>query len=329
MEANTHGRGLWPTAAELLASDIERAESLLQRCVFTVPSGAAAMARGRGVNMERLARAYGGVIAAHVRKTVGSNVDKEAFVESFMAGGKGKQRCGVRALVFESWMGMMDGKGRTGEMQGEDLGMLSRAYGWSVGRSVWLAGLEWDFEILGRAVGEWMESGGKRDVMDEEEYNRMFDIVADCAATVMGKQKFEDADGFFEMLRKEEDVEDLQGDGYVLGVRGRYRNDNERAREVGVGCVVKFGLRVRLLDGKALYVPRLDEGVRNDIEGRLEEMPPGLISVLTGMKEGESRTAFLHPYAAAEMLEIVMSFDEFSDQSQTGAVVDVFLKDAA
>lgn len=327
-KASTSGKRARPAAAERLATDIERAELLLQRCVFRVRGGAAEMARGRGVDMERLGEAYGGVIAESVRKNVGERVDKEAFVESFMAGGKGARRCGVEALVFESWIGMMGGDGGKGEVEevgGKELGMLSRAYGWSVGRSVWLTGFEWDVDIVGKAVREGLEDGSKGRTMGEVEYNGMFDIVADCAATVMGTQKMEDAELFFAILRAEEGVEDLQGDGYVLGMRGQYRNEDEGAIEVQGESAVKFGLRIRLLDGKALYVPKFDGGVQNDLEGRVEEMPTGLGSILTGMKEGESRTAFFHPYAAAEILEMVMSFDELP--GQTGVVVDVFLND--
>lgn len=80
MGTSTHGRRAWARAAERLAGDIEWAESLLQGWVFTVPSGAAAMPRERGVSVEQLAKAYGGVIGAHVRKNVGDIVDKEAFV---------------------------------------------------------------------------------------------------------------------------------------------------------------------------------------------------------------------------------------------------------
>lgn len=116
---------------------------------------------------------------------------------SFIAGGKGEERCGVSASVFENWMRMMDRKGGVAEVEGEELGMLSQAYGWSVGRGVWLTRFEWDIEILGKAVGEWVESEGKENVIGEERYNRMFDILGDCAAAVMGTQKLDDVDGVF------------------------------------------------------------------------------------------------------------------------------------
>lgn len=124
---------------------------------------------------------------------------------------------------------------------------------------------------------------------------------------------------FFGILKRERDVEDLQDDGCVLGVRGQYKNEKDEAREVGVGCVVRFGLGMRLLDGKALYVPRFDEGIRDDLGGRLEEMTAGL-------KRGRSRTAFFHPCAAAEMLEVAMRIDEFPGQAGV-VVVDVFVND--
>lgn len=123
------------------------------------------------------------------------------------------------------------------------------------------------------------------------------------------------------MLKGEGDVQDVQKDGYVLAVRGGYRN-REGGKEVELGSVARFWLRVRLFDGRALLVPQFGEE-DGEIESNMDQLPVSLMCVMLGMKKGESKTAFFHPYAAGEVLEMLMSVDQFPPQA--GVIVDIFL----
>lgn len=317
------------SAKTLFTDDISLAESLFAKCVFSLPTGAAALASSRNVEMPLMSRAYGHVLASTIRDTIPAKLNAKRLAEACFSAAEGRaEPLPLPPVVFEQWLASVKNSTTPTKTDEDQLALLSQMYGIMLGRTVRLTAFELDSSLLAKSLEEALEDPGTPFPMPEAEYNNMFADLEDSAATILGTSNLDVADRFFEFLREEPDTSDLQGDGYILSVNGSYKHKPGRTAVANLTNTVRFAWRVRLLDGRALFVPNFSDGEDSDpdyYETPMDSVTPALGCVLCGMKPHETRTAFYHPYAAREVLEMLLPADQFP--AQAGLVVDVYLKE--
>lgn len=306
------------------ATQLAYAEHLLFSLPFPLPIATAQLATQRGLDLSALSRAYGQRIAASVLENVPVGLDEARFLTAFAEAANGCGGAGdVPPLLLETWLG--ETRAAAEEKRDMEEGWdhmypaMSDMYGRILGRNVRLSGMEWDVDVVLESTTQWLQ-GVRKEEMGADQYATQFGTLMDCASEALGAGKIDAADKFFLEMKKMDGVIDVQGDGYVLGVWGKGRGEGN---EVTLDSHVKLGLRVRLLEGRALLVPKFGED-GGEFDGALDMLPMALVCVIQGMRKGEVRSAFFHPYAAHEVLELVAAVGE---ASQAGAVVDVFLMD--
>lgn len=328
-------------AKTLFTEDIARAESLFGKCVFSVPKGAAAMAASRDVDMPLIARAYGHVLAKSILDTIPVKLDVERLASACFSATEGRNDpLPLPPFVFEQWLASVKGSSKESSKESakesskveqtdpKQLSLLSEMYGHMLGRTVRLTAFELDSKVLSEALKDKLRDPKASFPMDVAEYDKMFSNLEACATAVLGTSNLDSADRFFELLRAEADVSDAQGDGYILSVNGSFEASGDRSKAADLTQTVRFAWRVRLLDGRCLFLPNFSDGDEKEpdfYEAGMNGLTPAMQSVLLGMHPGETRTAFFHPYAALEVLEMLMPADQFPPQA--GVVVDVYLKE--
>lgn len=317
------------SAKTLFTEDIARAETLFKKCVFSVPEGASAMATSRDVDMPLIAKSYGHVLAKSILDTIPVKLDEDRLASGCFAAAEGRSEpLPLPPFVFEQWLASVKSSTKAEKTDPKQISMLSEMYGHMLGRTVRLTAFELDGMILANSLKEKLQDPKTVFPMPEEDYERMFGILEACATAVLGTSNLDSADRFFGVLKEEADVWDVQGDGYILSVSGGFVEKGGKSRGADPTQTVRFAWRVRLLDGRCLFLPNFSDGDDKEpdfYEATMERLTPALKSILMGMKVGETRTAFFHPYAALEVLEMVMPADQFPPQA--GLVVDLYLNE--
>lgn len=319
-----------PEAATLFTST-SRAEKLFELCNFSVPTGAAALAISREVDLPLLSRAYGHTLGQNVVESLPLQLDTESLKTGLFEAAAGNVSLPLPMPAFQEWLTRVTSASESGanppELDEAELRVASRMYGAVLGRTVRLSACEFDYSELAAGLESFLaDPSSAKPPMDTEMFDSQYDKLQECAASVLGTSNLNNAERFFEVLRKEEGVVDVQGDGYILSVPGGM----EKGAEGSVGIAADFAntvravLRVRLLDGRVLYMPTFSDGEEagpDVVEAPLDLVPPAFACVMIGMRVGETKTAFYHPYAACEIMGMFISSDQFPPQG--GLVVDI------
>lgn len=308
-----------------------RAEALFELCTFSLPTGTSALAKSRDINLQLLSRAYGHTLGQTVVESLPIQLHIESLKMGLLEAGAGNDSLPLPMAAFQEWLTRITtakiSDAKPPKLDETELRVASRMYGAVMGRTVRLSACEFDYSELANGMETVLANPSTaKPPMDKKDFDAQYDRLQDCAATVLGTSNLENADRFFEMLRKEDDTVDVQGDGYILSVAGEVEKSSEAVptTEADFTNTVRAVLRARLLDGRVLYMPTFSEGEDagpDVVEAPLDQVPPALACVLRGMRAGETKTAFYHPYAACEIMGMFLSSDQFPPQG--GLVIDL------
>lgn len=322
---------------EVFTTETERARHILESLEVVVPMGTRERAVERGVDMSAIAVAYGHVLARSI-VALEMPLDPVAVSDGCRKGYGPSIYTPMAPAAFESWLMIAKGEAGTDAdangsrarpsrpLKGDELRDVSLMYGSMIGRTMYLAALELDVEIVADAVLRFLRDGERVFPMSEDSYNAMFENLQRCAATVLGNSNLELADTFFDSLRAQPGVIDLQGDGFVLAINGLTPAPSSQPA-VDDTNTIHVALQCRLLDGRSILVPTYSDGDDAEpdyLETSLEHMPHALASGIRGLRPLESRTVFMHPYAAHEVIPVFGLRDEFPPQA--GLVFDLFVR---
>lgn len=315
----------------IIFSTTNRAETLFESCNFVLPTGTASLAADRSVDVLLLSRAYGHTLGKSVLESLPLRLDIESLTTGLLAAIESGEPLPLPPMVFEAWLMRMRTAAAAPKLNDAQLRLASRMYGALMGRTVLLTGFELDLQELASGLEEFLvDPSNAQPPMDKSEFDKQLETLQDCATTVLGATRVDNADRFFDVLRKEDDVQDVQGDGYILSVDGdmETRAKYSSANPADLSSTVRVVLRARLLDGRLLYMPGFSNGKETSpevIEATMDQIPPALSCIFCGMRAGETKTAFYHPYAAHEIMGMFLSSDQFPPQS--GIVVDVMMSE--
>lgn len=315
---------------QLFTDDTAYAESLFDKFDFNIPSGAAQLAVEKGVNIEQLSEAYGQIIAQKIQEDIPFSLDASVLSAACLRAGQGDESIPFNSLGFESWLATVRtavaDKKKVDPLTGELLEEVSRTYGSILGKTARLTAMQLDFNSLTKRLEQCLLDKALPFPMDQAKFNEMFSTLEDCATDVLGTANLDTADQFFQTLASDDAVVDLQGDGYIFAVNGKFSAiDSEQQAEED--STVQVALQVRLLDGRVILVPTYSDGANAEvdyIQASLSSLPLALSCAIRGMRALESRTVFYHPYAAHEVLSLLVNSAQLPPQA--GAVVDIFLK---
>lgn len=305
--------GVHQDALQRFASELSAAHAHLANAseLLRPARGAAERARAEGVDMGRLSTAYGHVLAREAR-TLGERLD--AGVAATALADSASMAAPAAMHEFEFWL-------RSG---GEDGGAeMSAMYGFVLGRALDAAALELDAVRVAAGLRDACTAGAAFP-MDDATYDAEFGVLqahADALTAVAWERV---SDEFFSGLRGKEGVDDLEGDGFVLGVSGITKGSGER---VGETAEVEVVLHGRFFDGRSFVVPTYSDGLHrppDTVRVQLAEVPKALRSCVVGMRVGECRCVFLHTYAAVEIVELFGDREKFPPN--VALVFDVYLQ---
>lgn len=287
--------------------------------LLTPAMGAAERAEKSGVDIGALSIAYGHVLSKDAGK-VGERLDIDAvaiaLIDTANTSGALDVEPPASMQEFEMWLST-DGL--------RDSGTMSSMYGYVLGRALRASALELDVTLVADGLRAGVD--GAAFPMEERTYDEKFGVLESHAAALTANTWQSVSDTFFGNLRSTNGVADLEGDGFVLAVDGVASDGNEVVAEGDGGLPeVDLVLHGRFLDGRSFVLPTHTDGFdmpADTVRVALQQLPGALRSGVLGMRVGQCRTLFLHPYAAVEVLDLFGGRDKFPPN--VALVFDIFL----
>lgn len=318
------------TRSALSMSDLDplfrntaHAQSIFDSYTHPLPSGTAELARSRNLPIDALSTAYGHILAKNILSDLPISLNHDKLASSC----QDAMTCDMDLdpAKFDTYLSrirLITPKSPDPNLSSEQLDEFSGMYGAMLGRTVRLAALELNPAELSTGLSQRLNDQSLPFPMKEEEYDTAFNGVQDCAADILGTSNVEAADTFFKTLKENDAVQGIQKDGYIFAVPGQdVALESEPA--VTASDIVHVVFRVRLLDGRTLVLPVYQDDEPDFVEIPLAQVPAALSGAMSGMRVGECRTVFYHPYAACEIMRLFVA-ERLPPQS--GLVIDILLK---
>uniref|UniRef100_A0A7S1ETX0 peptidylprolyl isomerase n=1 Tax=Timspurckia oligopyrenoides TaxID=708627 RepID=A0A7S1ETX0_9RHOD len=173
--------------------------------------------------------------------------------------------------------------------------LISESYGHALGQSLVNSGLGLDLERIVRGLRN--AAAGRDFPMSLPEYEKQMGDLQQSAAELVAEANQKNADKFFAEMSSESSFRVLKPGKLMIedGPDDEVDKDAPVALESANVLVILQG---RLLDGRTFFTcPAADEDAQmvHPLTIKLTLAPPALAESIVGMKEGQERTAYVHP----------------------------------
>lgn len=306
------------------------AEDLFANYIHPRPTGTAKLAESRNIPLRDISSAYGHMLACTIQEDIPTQLNAGLIAKTMYEAVVAKERPSVNMTRLSKLVSRACDLGAMAEepMDEASIDELSTLYATMLASSVRLSTLEFDPTALTDTLLERLSNKLLPFPMDKTAYDEAFSDLQDCAANILGTASVDASDKFFKSISSNEHIIDLQNDGYILAISSE-DDSVASAPSANETDTIFLALRARLLDGRIVLSaePSPDDPLQDQLKDSLkisvQNMPPSFACALTGLRVGQRRTVFFHPYAAFEVLPLFLTPEQVPPQA--GLVIDFFL----